>query len=160
MEKGGKQRLFYSQKNSEKLFFDKKGITNIIIAFFILILASVGVLWVVVHNVLEEGVSDTSLGAFRINLKIESVKVIDDVVKIRVKRNAGEANLIGISFILSDGENTEIFEEDTDMDELETRTFNIKYSGILKSVEIAPILEASNGKRKIYDPINKYEVEN
>ena len=46
------------------------------------------------------------------------------------------------------------------MDELETRTFNIKYSGILKSVEIAPILEASGGKRKVYDPISRYEIEN
>jgi hypothetical protein len=139
---------------------NKRGVSDIImnVIMIVLVLTAVGVVWVVVQNILDEGLNDISLGAMKINLDIEDVKVTDSSVDVKVKRNAGEADLVGINFIVSDGENSEVFEEETDMKELATQTFSLDYSGVVKSVEIAPVLKIESGKEKVYDSVDKKEI--
>ncbi|MCW8965479.1 MAG: LamG domain-containing protein, partial [Candidatus Pacearchaeota archaeon] len=103
------------------------------------------------------GLEDVSLGSLKISMDIENVKITDEGVDVRVKRNSGEANLVGLNFIVSDGEDSEVFEVETNMKELATQTFNLDYTGFPESVEIAPILANEEGREKIYNSIDKYE---
>ncbi len=139
--------------------FNKKGMSTIIVTILmiVLVLVAVGVVWGIVQNILTESADDISLGALKISLNIEKVKITDTGVDVQVKRNAGEANLVGINFIISDGVDTEVFEMETTMSELATKTFSLDYSGFVKSVEIAPVLQSEAGKEKIGNVVDKEE---
>jgi hypothetical protein len=91
-------------------------------------------------------------------MNIENVKFTEDGLDVKVKRNSGEANLVGINFIISDGEDTEVFEVKADMKELATQTFSLDYDGFVNSVEIAPVLANEEDKEKTYNTINEYEL--
>ncbi len=139
--------------------FNKKGMSTIIVTILmiVLVLVAVGVVWTIVQNILTESADDISLGSLKISLNIEKVKVTDTGIDVQVKRNAGEANLVGINFIISDGVDTEVFEEETTMGELATKTFSLDYTGFVKSVEIAPVLQSEAGKEKIGNVVDKEE---
>ncbi|MCW8816459.1 MAG: LamG domain-containing protein, partial [Ignavibacteriaceae bacterium] len=94
----------------------------------------------------------------KISMNIESVKATDDGIDVKVKRNSGEANLVGLNFVVSNGENTEVFEVETDMKELATQTFSLDYDGLVQSVEVAPVLANDEGKEKVYDSIDVEEL--
>ncbi len=136
---------------------NKKGMSTIIttVIMIVLVLVAVGVVWAIVQNILTESADDISLGSLKIRLNIEKVKITDVGVDVQVKRSAGEANLVGINFIISDGENTEVFEEKTTMKQLATKTFSLSYFGVVKSVEIAPVLESESGKEKVGNIVDK-----
>ncbi|MCW8966195.1 MAG: LamG domain-containing protein, partial [Candidatus Pacearchaeota archaeon] len=97
------------------------------------------------------------LGSLKISMNIESVKVIDDGIDVRVKRNSGEANLVGLNFIVSDGKDTEVFEIESNMKELATQTFSLDYDGVVDSIEVAPVLANEEGREKVYDSVNIYD---
>jgi hypothetical protein len=54
--------------------------------------------------------------------------------------------------------NTQIFKEDTTMEELATNTFNLNYTGFVKSVEVAPILQGEGEKENIVNVVDKEEI--
>ncbi|MCW8966071.1 MAG: fibrinogen-like YCDxxxxGGGW domain-containing protein [Candidatus Pacearchaeota archaeon] len=144
-----------------KKSLSKSGMSQIITTVIMIgiVLVAIGAVWIVVQNILSGGLEDVSLGSLKVDLDIESVKVVDDGLDIRVKRNSGEANLVGLNFIVSDGKNTEVFEVETNMKELATQVFELDYDKTLKSIEVAPILANDEGKEKTYDSIDKYEIE-
>ncbi len=128
---------------------NKKGVSQIIVTVIMItiVLAAVGVVWVIVQNVLSEGAEDISVASQRITLDVEQVKVTDSGIDVRVHRDAGEGDLAGIKFIVSDGVGTQVFEEETALDELGTKTFSLSYDGFVKSVEVAPVILSSSGKK-------------
>ncbi|MCW8966839.1 MAG: LamG domain-containing protein [Candidatus Pacearchaeota archaeon] len=136
-----------------------RGMSQIITTVIMIgiVLVAVGVVWVVVQNIIGEGLQDVSLGSLKISMNIENVRVTDDGIDVRVKRNSGEANLVGLNFIVSDGEDTEVFEVETDMKELATQTFSLDYDGFVESVEVAPVLANDEGREKVYDSVNTYD---
>ncbi|MCW8965973.1 MAG: hypothetical protein OQK82_04690 [Candidatus Pacearchaeota archaeon] len=138
----------------------RRGMSQIITTVIMIgiVLVAVGVVWVVVQNIIGEGLQDVSLGSLRINLNIESVKDTANGIDVKVKRNSGEADLVGLNFIVSDGKDTEVFEVETNMKELATQTFSLDYDGFVESVEVAPVLVNEEGREKVYDSINFYDT--
>ena len=128
---------------------NKRGLSTVITTLILiaLVLVAVGVVWVVVRNILSEQTEEISsgFGSFFLNLEIENVKVTDTGIDVRVKRNVGRGELSGIKFIVSDGVDTEVFEEPTIMGELGVRTFSLAYNGLVKEISIAPVLGSRVG---------------
>lgn len=129
-------------------------ITTILMVAFVLV--AIGVVWAVISNLFSTQLEEISLGGSIINLKITSVKISDMGVDVGVKRGVGKGNLIGLAFIVSDGVDTEIFEEkNVSLEELEERVFTLDYSGLIKEISIAPILMSESGKESLRNIVDK-----
>ena len=137
----------------------KKGLSTVVTTLIIilLVLVAVGIVWVVISNLIREGVEEVSLGKFTIDLNIKDVKIQTDSIDVKIKRNPGKGELTGIKFLVSDGVKTEVFEMPTNMGELAEQTFTLDYDGLVKEISIAPILKSESGKESIGNEIDKEE---
>ena len=139
--------------SKKRLTISTKGLSDVVTTLIIILisLVAIGVVWVVVQNVIQEGSEQVELGQFTLDLQIKAVQVQDENVTIViVKRNPGEGEFVGMNFIFSDGQNSEIIRENTTLQELDQRSFTITLSEIntsnLKTVSVAPIYMLESGK--------------
>jgi len=144
---------------------NQKGLSAIVATLIIilLVLVAVGIIWVVVRSIVQEGAERIELGRFTLDLEIKSVQIgDDDVTVIVVKRNPGEGNFIGMNFIFSDGTNTEIIRENTTLEETEEKSFTFILTEIsiddLKTVSVIPIFELSSGKESAGDIVDSFDI--
>ena len=156
--KRGKLKKFssnFSKKN-------RRGLSTVVTTLIIilLVLVAVSIVWVVIRNVIETGIEEISIGKFTLNLEITDVVVNTGNVDVKIKRNAGIGELSGIKFIVSDGIETQVFEENTTIQELGQATFTLNYIGLVKEVSIAPILKSGSGKESIGSEFDKFEFSN
>lgn len=146
---------------------NKRGLSNIIVTLLliVLVLVAVSIVWGITKDLIESGVEEIDLGKFTLDLEIKSVKIEgDDVtVDVVVKRNPGPGEFIGMNFVFSDGQNSEVIREDTVLNELEERSFTYTLTKIstskLEDVSIAPIYELSSGKENMGNIADKFNVE-
>ena len=91
----------------------KRGLSTIIATLLIvlLILVATGIVWVAIKSIITKNAENISLGKFTVDLEIDSVKKTDVNVNIKVKRNPGEGELKGITFVVFDGQNNYVFEK-------------------------------------------------
>lgn len=154
------------QKKSDFFSKNQRGLSNIIttLLIIVLVLVAVGAVWNVARNIIESGAEQIELGKFTLDLEIKSVKIEgDDVtVDVIVKRNPGLGEFIGIYFVFSDGQNSEVIREDTVLDELEERSFTYTLTEIntseLVDVSIAPIYELKSGKEDTGNIADKFDL--
>ena len=112
---------------------NKRGLSDVVTTLVIILisLVAIGVVWVVIQNVIQKGSEQVELGQFTLDLQIKAVQVQDENVTIViVKRNPGEGEFVGMNFIFSDGQNSEIIRENTTLQELDQRSFTITLSEI------------------------------
>jgi len=127
----------------------KRGLSTIIATLLIvlLILVATGIVWVAIKSIITKNAENISLGKFTVDLEINSVKKTDVNVNIKVKRNPGEGELKGITFVVFDGQNNYVFEKtNITLKPLEIKTFVVDYTGEVVSVSIAPMFESNSGK--------------
>ena len=57
--------------------FEKRGLSTIVSTLLILLLVfvAIGILWVVIRNVIQDGAEQVSLGKFTLDMKIEQVQI-------------------------------------------------------------------------------------
>lgn len=145
---------------------EKRGLSQVITTLIIilLVLVAVGGIWVVVNNFIQTGSEQIELGKFTLDLQIKSVNVLgDDVtVTIVVRRNPGKGELVGMNFIFSDGQNSEVVREDTVLKEFEEKTFTFTLAEVntsnLKDVSVAPIYELSSGKEEAGNVADMFNI--
>ena len=111
---------------------NSKGLSTIVATLIIilLVLVSAGIIWVVVKNVIQGNAEQISLGKITLDLSIERIQFSGNDVAVTVKRNTGEGEFVGGSFVVEDGENSEVFTEYVSMNELEQRTFTFTLTKI------------------------------
>ncbi len=146
---------------------NKKGLSTIIVTLILILLSlvAVGIVWVVVSNILQSGTEQTSsgLGQIFLSIGIENVKVESNGdVSVSVKRNAGEGDLSGINFIVSDGENSQVIKKSESLGELATKKFTItsaELTGVafVKEISIAPI-SGTEGNEKVGSVVDSFEI--
>jgi hypothetical protein len=134
---------------------DKKGLSMIVstLLIILLVLVALGIIWGVVRNVLNEGSDEIGLGKFFVNLDVKQAYLEGDGISVNVERGIGEGELSGMTFVFSDGSNSEVISIDYDLlDELEsdTYTFTAEQLGSLNpsnviEVSVAPIYLGSSG---------------
>ena len=131
-------------------------VTTLII--ILLAIVAIVIVWVVVKNVISKGSDDISLTSLNLNLEMNKVFVEDDTLNVVVKRKSGEGNLVGINFVISDGENSEVVRRETNMLELDTETFAFDLIqlnvGEITSISVVPVYEAASGKEVIGGPLD------
>lgn len=128
---------------------DKKGLSTVIatILIVLLVMIAVVIVWSVVKNMLKKGSEEVSLGKFTIDLEIVSIKQTPNDVSVKVRRNPGEGDLEGITFVIFDGEDSYVREvHNVSLLPLETKTFVLDYQGEIVSISIYPLFLSSSGK--------------
>ena len=137
----------------------KRGLSTIVATLLIilLVLVAVGIVWGVVRNIITEGAEEVSLGKLTLSLEISDVKVTDTGVDVQVKRNPGAGEMSGLKFIVSNGEDTIVFEEEIALQELASKTFTLDYTDIVKEISIAPVFTLESGKEKVGNVADAFE---
>ena len=145
--------------------FEKRGLSAIVATLIIILLTlvAVGIIWAVVRNILQSGAEEVELGQFTLDLQIKAVQVEDgDVTIVLIRRNQGQGEFVGMNFIFSDGQNSEIIRENISLQELEEKTFTFTLTTIstsaLKSVSVSPIYRTSSGKETIGSISDMFDV--
>ncbi len=143
---------------------NKKGLSTIVVTLILIVLSlvAVGVVWVVVSNLLNTGTQQANFqfGTLFLDLKISKVAVdINGNLSLAVQRGAGQGDLTGIAFIISDGTNSQVVKKDSTMQELGSTTFTLTPSdlgslGVIKDVSIAPILTGGQVGQKSDETTN------
>ena len=143
----------------------KRGLSTIVATLLILLLVmvAVGIIWIVVRNVIQSGTEQISLGKYTLDLQIEQVQKVDDSnINVKLKRNAGDGEFVGISFIIDDGDSTEVIKQNISLKELEVKTFQLILSGInasnIKKISIYPIFKLESGKEIVGPMKDEYTV--
>jgi len=109
----------------------KKALSAVIVTLIVIALAlvAIGIVWVVVNTVLEEGSGTISRLQFEIysemDLKITLAQLNNETTRLtaKVARSSGKGNLSGISFIVSNDLFANAVRRNTDLGELEQQTF-------------------------------------
>lgn len=133
---------------------EKKGLSGVvtILILILLVLVAIGILWVVIYNLVERGseeIADTS-GQFTLDLEITQANLVGNSVQIIVKRNPGQGNVEGLKFVFKNNTGSYSHTEVIELDELDTRSFNIDLSGNIINptlVELYPIISFSGGEK-------------
>jgi len=144
---------------------EKKGLSAVVTTLIVilLVLVAVGIMWVVVRSLVQEGAEEIELGKFTLDLEIKTAQIENgDVTVVVVRRNPGEGNYVGMNFVFSDGINSEIIREDTVLQELEEKSFTFTLTEIstdnLKTISVAPIFESSSGKESVGNIADSFDV--
>jgi len=134
---------------------NKKGMSQIVTTLIIILLSivAIGILWVVVKNIIDKGKDEISIDAIGLDLEIERVSVDGDTLSVTVRRNPGGGSIVGINFVISDGDNSVVIRKDTTLSELGIETFTFSLSslavGVIKDISIAPTFLTSSGEEII-----------
>lgn len=143
---------------------NKKGLSMIVstLIIILLVLVAVGVIWAVVNKILTEGSDKIALDKFFIDLKVKNAYAAGSDMIVQVKRGVGEGDLAGMTFVFSDGENTEVQSITDTLDELETGTFTFTLENLgtatIESVSVAPIYLAPSGGEVLGEITNTNEL--
>ena len=147
---------------------DKKGLSDIVVTLIIIVLSlvAIGVVWVVVSNVLKSSSSQASFqfGTLFLDLKIDKVLIDSNGNLVAtVSRGAGQGELTGIDFVVSDGQNSQVIKKSTTIQELGTQTFTFTPSDISGlsgnlQIDIAPVLN-SGGNDQIGSKVDSKKLD-
>jgi len=107
---------------------NKKGLSGVVatVLLVVLILVAIVTIWVVVGNLIDKSVDKISLDSLTLDLEIVSARInfSNGEATIRVRRNTGGGDIVGIKFLVQDTLGSDIFERKfTSFEELEERTF-------------------------------------
>jgi hypothetical protein len=139
----------------------KRGLSTIVATLIVilLVLVAVAIVWTVLRNLIQKSTEEITLSKLTIDLKIDSVRITNDSASVKVKRNPGEGDIKGISFIIFDGFNTKIIEKTgITLEPLERKTFVLNYTGSIVKISIAPMFETESGKLKTGSITDTYYI--
>ncbi|MGD9276719.1 MAG: hypothetical protein PVJ67_06105 [Candidatus Pacearchaeota archaeon] len=142
----------------------KKGLSTVVTTLIIilLVLIAIGIVWIIIANLVNEGSEQIFLDKFTTNLNIKNVAVdnLTNSVNINVKRNVGKGDLKGIKFIFNDGQNSEVVENFTTINELEEKKFHFILNDLniedIQTISIAPVYKSKSGKEIYSNVIDTY----
>ena len=101
----------------------KKGVSTVIAAIIliVLVLIAVGMVWAVISNIISKQSEGISLGKLTLDADIKSVEINEttNTISILVKRKPGQGDLAGFKFVFKNETDTEVWEEDKILEELE-----------------------------------------
>ncbi|MCK5632695.1 hypothetical protein KAH94_03030, partial [bacterium] len=140
---------------------NKRGISGVVVTVILIAMAVglVAIVWVVVANMVDEGLGSAVSGSSRVALEIDDsgIKTNDAGYYVKVDRKVGEGELAKIKFILTDSEDkSEVVEYTSDMGESESSRFNFGMElfgeGKLKDlveVKVIPIIVLDEQEKEL-----------
>jgi hypothetical protein len=93
---------------------------------------------------------------------LQAQKINDSALNVKVKRNVGDGEFVGINFVIDDGDNVEVIKTNTSLNELETKNFYIFLIEInaskIKKISIVPVFRLESGKEVNGDVKDEYTI--
>ncbi len=135
----------------------KRGLSTIVtsLILILLVLVAIAIVWVVIKNILSKGAEEVNIGQFTVDLNIKDVNISPMNIDVTVKRNPGAGEISGLKFAISDGFNTSVYEETTNIKELEEQKFRFNYNSLVKEIALAPMFKSKSGKTIIGQVVEK-----
>lgn len=140
---------------------NKKGLSGIVTTLLLvmLIIIAIGAVWITVNNLIEKSSEGVSFDVLTIDLEIVSAKInfSDGKATIRVRRNVGEGEVVGIKFLVEDTLGSDVFERKFEsFQELEERTFILDLTESefllltdINKISIAAIYKSATGVKEL-----------
>ena len=132
---------------------NKRGLSTIVtlLILILIVIIAIGIFWNVLDKNLDEVSEKMILDPLTLDLEISRVQILSDTaVEVTVKRNVGEGEIVGISFIMYDFNSSEVIQKNVSMNELETKNFSVVLKVVNASeiykVSIAPIFKTRKEK--------------
>ena len=140
---------------------DKRGMSTIVanLVIILLVIVAIGIVWVVINNVIKGGTEGVSLNKINVGLKLSNVELGPNEVTVTVERTSGSGNMSGISFVVSNGTYSEVFEVDSSLDSLQQGTYTLQSVNVtnIETIEAYPIILSNSGEEVVSE--NKFEYE-
>jgi len=162
------QRFFISQKfkyidtKGGKMLREKRGMSEVItsVLIILLVIAAIVIVWGFVGPMLKKTSEDIGTGCVTVSTEITTASCADNMLKLTVKRNAGEADLKKIRVVITHDAGSDTFDKEVTMDELASRNLEVDVSGLtgVSKVEIAPIVAKSGGDDDVCSIQDSQEV--
>ena len=144
---------------------NKRGLSGVVatILIILLVLVVLAIVGGVVLNFVKKGANQLSASKYSVRLSISSAKMnyTTGISSVRVARDIGTGDLVGVKFIFEDSKSSEVFDYPVvGFDELEERTFDIFLNtgdlilvlADLQKVSVAPIIILESGEKLIGIP--------
>lgn len=143
----------------------KRGLSDVVanLLIILLVLISIGIVWVVIRSVIEQGASDVEIGQFTFDVSIESANSNGTHVVVAVRRGVGGGSgLVGMNFIFTNEEQSLVVKRSGFVEETGRRTFIFSASEIPgmgqgDEVSVAPIYQSA-GEEKTGNPTDSAEI--
>jgi len=146
--------------------YNRKGLSAVITTLIIilLVLVAVGIIWVVVRNVVQEGAEQIDIGSkcVAVDLSANSANCVDDgnswACNVTYKRNAGGDAIGGLKIVLSNGLTSFTHDVSGNLAPPATRTESGIDTGIANtdagpnSVELAAYFTDASGNEQLCNP--------
>jgi hypothetical protein len=130
------------------------------IAFSIILLGIIILIMVVVLIAIKK--TDGSLDKLTLKLKTEEVRIINEnTLGVKIQVESGEGEISGISFIINNGEKSEIIEKDISLENLNGEIIlNLKKTNLNENTKISasPIFKLNSGKTVVGKPGGEYLI--
>jgi flagellin-like protein len=146
--------------------FGKRGISPVVTMALLvgitLVVATIA--WVLISNLIDEDLDESSTGRVLVGLNIERVRVEGEIMKVTVKRRLGKGDLIGMNLVLEAQGESFVVENRTALDELEKNIFIINLTEVVfngadvEKVSVAPVVASSAGKELVGQEVDSYDV--
>jgi len=143
----------------------KRGLSGVITTLIIilLVIAAIGIIWAVVNPFIRESAEEISLAKFTLDLGITQAYFDGDNILIGVKRGAGEGDLVGLKFVISDGQNSIVVERASTLAQQEMETYTltgIVWGDVVKDdvteISVAPIYATTSGTAVTGEIVDTY----
>ncbi|MEK6906299.1 MAG: LamG-like jellyroll fold domain-containing protein [Nanoarchaeota archaeon] len=142
----------------------KRGLSSVVasLIMILLVFVGIGIVWFAVKNILEQNAEEVNLDKINVAVDIQKVSIYDNTATVTVTRSSGEGDISGIKFVFSDGINSQTFQENISLAQLEQRTFSfntIFNSQTLKKVEVYPIFNTGTSGEVVIGKVDSYIIE-
>jgi len=142
----------------------KRGVAGIVVTVLIILLVilAIALVWMVLRNFIKKSAAGIHTQCLTCSLDVEKAEVDyeNNLLYVRVKRDAGEGNLSGIRFKFFNSTGSIIRDKETNMKELEVKIFSfddIGGVGDISKVEIAAIV-SNRGENDICRIIDSKQI--
>lgn len=148
---------------SSHLLKNKKGLSTVITTLIIILLVfvAIGIIWVVVRGVIEEGAGEIEISSKCLNLDIRAIAVASTGANnydVTLKRSAGGDEIAGIRIVVfNDTQSSGVITSEGNIEPLDTVTRNINAgTSNANKVEVTAYLKDGLGKEQLCSQTNTF----
>jgi len=145
---------------------NKRGVSTVVVSLLLIliIIVAIGIVWTVIKGMIDESTERIALGKITLDVGFQKVEIYNQSnnVSIKVKREVGRGEMIGLKFVFYTSIGSEVFQEYIGLRELGEKTFMFHLDSLLVDdlvkISIVPVLETSSGKEFLGDNLKTYHV--
>jgi len=141
---------------------NNRGVSAIIVGIILVLMVSglIIILANVLNLFISKGAEETALGvsSFLVKITLEEAKILDNGnLRVIVRKTAGDDEISGLKIVISDDSNSQIFDTNEPINNLESKIYEIPLTLIPIRVELFSVID-SGGEQNIGRLLDSEEV--